>query len=195
MSYPVTVWLVLTILLGITASFAIWARGFSKARFLAVLAFLTASPIAAVSLGMSLGWPVPLIDGVTLETGRHVILGSKIVVGEAIYVLVDRGEEQPRYYRLAWSEKIANALQNALDEKGEGGEAGIDVGKAPWTKKDNGEGGKGTKRDGEPSDGIEANPFEWSWDQNPQQFWSKPQPKVLPDKIIPEEAPSYGQDV
>lgn len=195
MSYPVTVWLAITVVLGISASLAIWARGFSRARGLAVAAFLLASPVAAISLGFSLGWPVQLVDGVTLAAGDHTIIGAKIVIDEGIYVLIDRGADAPRFFKIPWDPKVADKLQKALDEKGEGGEAGITVQpfKWPWEKE-----GKGGGQEGKPADGkpvIEANPFEWSWDTHEKQFWAKPQPKVLPDKNSPPPAPTYEQQI
>ncbi|AZO29332.1 hypothetical protein [Mesorhizobium sp. M1B.F.Ca.ET.045.04.1.1] len=198
MSYPVTVWLVITVILGLVATFAIWARGFSRARGLAVLAFLLASPIAAASLGFSLGWPVPLVDGLTLSAGEHAILGAKITIGDGIYVLIDRGEEQPRYFKIPWDPKMADKLQQALDEKGEGGEAGITVDQFrwPWEKKGkNGGGQGGEKRAQEGNPSVEMNPFEWSWDTHEKRFWAKPQPKVLPDKRSPPPAPTYEQQI
>jgi hypothetical protein len=117
MSASVSSWLALTIVLGVLASFAIWARGYSRARGLAVVGFLLASPAAAGALGYSLGWPVPYVQGVTVPPGKHPILGMKLLVGKGIYLLLDIGEEEPRYYSLPWSATDAQKLQEGMDEE------------------------------------------------------------------------------
>ncbi|AMX93716.1 MULTISPECIES: hypothetical protein [Mesorhizobium] len=197
MNYPITVWLAITVILGIAASLAIWARGFSRARGLAVLAFLLASPIAGVSLGFSLGWPVPLVDGVTLSAGDHQILAAKMLIEDGIYIFVDRGEQQPRYYKLPWSTKTADELQKAMDEKGEGGQAGITVKpfKWPWESEEGNSGEGGQPDQGKKGKGGIAGLFEFSWDTHDQQFWALPQPKALPDKPAAAPAPTYEQQI
>ncbi|MER9768959.1 hypothetical protein NKJ09_23175 [Mesorhizobium sp. M0189] len=197
MNYSITVWLAITAILGITASLAIWARGFSRARGLTVLAFLFASPVAGVSLGFSLGWPVPLVDGLTLSAGDHQILAAKMLIDEGIYIFVDRGDQQPRYYKLPWNPKTADKLQQALDEKGEGGQAGISVKpfKWPWESDDEGSGEGGQPGKGKPAKGGIAGMFEFSWNTHESQFWALPQPKVMPDKTTPPPAPTYEQQI
>lgn len=167
MDFVVTVWLSITAILGILATLAIWSRGLTKARGWAVAAFLFASPIAAVALGFSLGWPVPLVQGVTVSAGKPVILGAKMIVGVGIFILVDRGEFAPRYVVIPWDEKLATELQKAIDESGK----------------------DGTTR-------MEVKPWEWSWDRHPPQFHPDPQPRVLPPKIQQEEEPErFEHDV
>lgn len=166
MSIPITVWLVITGILGIIATLAIWSRGITRARAWSVAAFLLASPAAAASLGFSLGWAVPLVQGVTLSAGEHTILGAKMIVGEGIFLLMDRGMDAPRYVYIPWNEETAKKLQDALEEKGEEGTAGMKV-----------------------------KPFEWSWDQGPPLFYADPQPKMLPDKIEPAPPPTYESEV
>lgn len=118
MTYAITAALMITLLLAIMATIAIWSRrGPARARGLAVVAFVLASPIAAGALGMSLGWPVPLYSGLTAPAGEWVVLGVKMVVGKGIYVLIDDGDI-PRYYSLPWSNEMADKLQDMLD-KGE----------------------------------------------------------------------------
>ncbi|TJW14373.1 MAG: hypothetical protein E5W82_10370 [Mesorhizobium sp.] len=186
--------MVITVILGIAASLAIWARGLSRARGLAVLAFLLASPVAGVS---SLGWPVPLVDGLTLAAGDHQILAAKMLINDGIYIFVDRGDQQPRYYKLPWNPKTADKLQQALDEKGEGGQAGISVKpfKWPWESDDEGSGEEGKPGKGKPMMGGIAGLFEFSWNTHETEFWALPQPKVLPDKNTPPPAPTYEQQI
>ena len=166
MSLTVTAWLVLTFILGLLATLAIWARGFSRARGLAVGAFLLASPAAAAALAVSLGWPVPYVPGVTVPEGKHPLLGAKMVMGVGIFILLDIGDAEPRYYKMPWSNKSAEELQGAQEEGGEEGEVG-----------------------------VITPPFEFSWDQSPPKFYALPQPKMLPDKPQQETAPNYDQSI
>jgi hypothetical protein len=156
MTVVITIWFVLTCLLGLSALIAIWARRPSRARGLSILAFIAASPIAAAALGAALGWPVPLINGVNAPEGTYSVLGSKIIVGKGIYVLIDVGGE-PRYYWLPWSQKESKELQEGLNKAGKDGGVQMTI-----------------------------PPFEWSWDQHqtfqplPQQkvIPDKPKPQV-----------------
>lgn len=121
MNATVTSWLALTVILGVLALIAIWARGYSRARGLAVLGFLLASPVTASALGYSLGWPIPYVQGVTIPEGKHPILGMKLIIGEGIYLLLDIGDGQPRYYSLPWSASDAEKLQDGMDEEADVG--------------------------------------------------------------------------
>lgn len=165
MNATVTAWLILTLIVGIPTTLTIWARRPSRARGLAVGAFLLASPMAAAALGFSLGWPVPYVPGVTVPEGKHTILGVKMLIDQGIYILLDIGDGEPRYYQLPWSNLKGNELQAALDEPGEG------------------------------NVGVVVPPFEWSWDQNEPKFYADPQPKMLPDKPREEPAPNFEQSI
>lgn len=164
MTATVTAWLLITLALGGLATIAIWARGISRARGLAVLAFLLASPVAAAALAMALGWPIPLIEGITVAEGKHPVLGAKMIPDVGIYVLLDIGDGAPRYFSLPWSPPAADKLQQAMDEGAEGDGTGIDV-----------------------------PPFEFSWDRREPKFYANPQPKVLPDKPA-DAAPVFNQE-
>jgi hypothetical protein len=72
--------------------------------------------------------------------GHYAILGAKIAVNEAIYVLLDSGGV-PTYYRLPYSDAKASELQNALDIGAQGGSVGVTI---------SGDGEGGEAYDGEP---------------------------------------------
>lgn len=58
--------------------------------------------------------------------GHYTVLGARIDVDEAIYVLLDGGQGEPRYYRLPYTTGTANSLQAALDiAEGNGGTVGM----------------------------------------------------------------------
>lgn len=155
MTTAITAWLAITGLLGCLAVIAIWARRVTKARGLSVLAFLLASPVAAVALGAALGHPVPLINGINAPVGHYGVLGAKMIVGQGIYVLIDMGGI-PHYYWLPWDKDKAGKLQDAINRAGKDGGIMMDI-----------------------------PPFEWSWDQHqsfqplpqPKMLPDKPKPE------------------
>lgn len=53
--------------------------------------------------------------------GQYTVLGARIDVDKAIYVLLDGGNGAPTYYVLPYTTGQANDLQDALDTAGEGG--------------------------------------------------------------------------
>lgn len=178
MTIAVTVWLVLTVLLGVVTTLAIWSRGYSRARSLSVVAFLVASPLAAVALGVALGRPVPLIENITIFEGKYQIIGVKMEPKVAIYLYVDGGGE-PRSYALPWDDRKAEAIQNALETAGQDGSAGLEVGKFKWPWEGEEGSGEGSGRpegesEGEGTGQGTGGMFEWSWDQNELRFWGTP---------------------
>lgn len=61
--------------------------------------------------------------------GQYTLVGARIDVGRAIYVLLDDGKGEPVYYRLPYSNKQANALQQAMDKAhAQGGNVGMRIG-------------------------------------------------------------------
>jgi hypothetical protein len=113
------IWVVITLAMGFVASFAIWSRRPTWLRGLTVGAFLLSAPITAVALALSLGWPVPLINGLIAPAGDWSVLGSKMVVQKGIYVLLDTGET-PRHYVLPWDREMADKIQELQEEENGG---------------------------------------------------------------------------
>jgi hypothetical protein len=112
-----TLWLIITLSLASVAWCAVWARFPSKARWLAVAAFVVASPAAGASLLLSMGWAVPLYPVMTMPSGEIEVLGVKLVPEEAIYVM----SGEPRLYVLPWNPATASKLQRMMEgAEGEG---------------------------------------------------------------------------
>lgn len=156
--------MILIFVCGLLAMFAIWSRRETKTRWISVAGFLVSAPVVVAALSFTLGWPVPLIAGLNAPPGDWQVIGSKMVVNEGIYVLLDTGDV-PRHYRLPWDKKMSDRLQELLDERQNGG--------------------KGDLR-------LKMPPFEFSWDKKkPPEFYALPQPKVLPDKPRQEEPKRY----
>lgn len=112
MTPAVTLWLSFVLAAGVLA----WATPRLALPF-ALVALLTL-PGAFMTLGRAAPWRPP--------AGEYAVLGARIDVDVAIYVMVD-GKPAPRMYRLPYSTKAANDLQAALDgaADGQGGVAMI----------------------------------------------------------------------
>lgn len=101
-----------------------------------LIALPTACAMAALAIYAPTGTPRFTYP----PAGHYAILGAKIAVNEAIYVLLDNGGV-PVYYRLPYSDGKASELQNALDVGAQGGSVGVTI---------NGDGVGGEAYDGEP---------------------------------------------
>lgn len=157
---------VLVLIFAVITSIAVWSRKPTRARTVAVVALLASIPTTAAALAYSLGWPMPLVFKVG-DPEDLTILGSKIVVGDGIYVLVDDGSV-PRYYKLPWDKQLAEKLQDLQESQREG-------------------------ETGEPR--LKLDPFAFSWEKRkPPQVYAPPQPKILPPKDAQPPAPTFDDD-
>jgi hypothetical protein len=112
-----SVWLGLSLLLSAFAWLA--------ARRFAALLLPFAAIIAAFSLFLATGTPRLTQP----PAGKYTVLGAKIVVDVGIWVLLDDGASEPRYYRLKYSTSAANELQGAQDAgQGQPGSVKMNVG-------------------------------------------------------------------
>lgn len=102
MTITITFWLALVLGIGVIA----WFGTRRQAIAFAVMA-LAMAPATLLTLGH------PAITAP--PAGHYTVLGARIDVDEAIYVLLDGGAGEPRYYRLPYSAKQASELQNSLD--------------------------------------------------------------------------------
>lgn len=158
MTYVATIWAVLVLVLAVVTSLAIWSRRGSFARGWTVAAFLVSVPVSAGALTFALGWPVPFVAGLIAPAGDWSVLGTKMIVGKGIYVLLDTGDV-PRHYVLPWDRKMADKIQELLDQ----GDA------------------NGGMR-------MKVPNFDFSWERrDPPEIYALPQEKVLPDKPKQEE--------
>ncbi len=61
-------------------------------------------------------------------SGKYTVLGARIDVNKAIYVLVDSGKGDPVYYVLPYSNQTAEQLQKAMEGAREsGGRVGMQI--------------------------------------------------------------------
>lgn len=123
MTIVATTWLAFGLMACSLAWFAIPGR-------LGPIALVVTLLFGSYAIGLPLGHPTPEAP----PAGKYTVLGARIDVGEAIYVLLDSGQGEPRYYVLPHSSGKANELQNAMDAAGGqpgGVEAEIDASGEP----------------------------------------------------------------
>jgi hypothetical protein len=113
MTPSITLWLAFTLAAGAIC----WFGTRRQALCLVVVAIATA-PATLLPLGHAYPFSPP--------KGHYTVLGVRIDVDEAIYVLLDDRPE-PRFYRLPYSAKAANELQKALDNAENGGAVNVEM--------------------------------------------------------------------
>ncbi|MBY3263896.1 hypothetical protein HFO15_19920 [Rhizobium laguerreae] len=101
MTPAITLWLAFTLAAGAIA----WFGTKRQAIAFLLVAILTA-PATFITLGHAAPWQPP--------AGKYTVLGARIDVDEAIYVLLD-ADPAPRFYKLPYSAQQASDLQNSLD--------------------------------------------------------------------------------
>jgi hypothetical protein len=156
--------------MGGAALLAAWARGEGWQRNVTTLVFLASLPITFFGVMEVLGNHRPVTWEQVRGMGekRFVLLGSKMLQDEGIYLYLDH-DVVPLALELPWDEDLAQKLQDALKEMRKGG----------------------------PNSQLEViiPPYEFSWDdQKPPQFNPLPQPKFLPDKPPEEDPLQYDRD-
>ncbi|UYE95900.1 hypothetical protein KNLIENLN_00088 [Sinorhizobium phage NV1.1.1] len=111
MTHAITLWLAFVLAAGIICWFGNKRQAF---------AFILAVTLLLPATFTPLSYATPLAP----PAGKHTVLGARIDVDVAIYVLLD-GPTEPRLYRLPYSAEAANQLQAAQDgtADGEGGVA------------------------------------------------------------------------
>ncbi|MDE3797006.1 hypothetical protein I7G59_06610 [Sinorhizobium meliloti] len=111
MTNSLALWLAIVVAVGAIAYFGTRRQA---------VAFALAAALTLPAAFLPLSYATPLAP----PPGKHTVLGARIDVDVAIYVLIDTPAE-PRLYRLPYSAEAANQLQAALDgtADGEGGVA------------------------------------------------------------------------
>ncbi|QIG68665.1 hypothetical protein EVB67_015 [Rhizobium phage RHph_TM3_3_14B] len=116
MTPAITLWLAFVLAVGAIC----WFGNKRQAVAFLLLAAATA-PATILPLGHAYPFSPP--------KGHYTVIGARIDVDEAIWVLLDSGSAPPRYYRLPYKTSTANDLQNALDvAEGNGGTVGMQQG-------------------------------------------------------------------
>lgn len=141
-------------LAAILAGIAVWAPRRPLVKVSAVVVSVGFMPLAFAGMADLLSKPKPVRlewAGATMESAT--VLGAQIKEGQGIFLWLQvQGLPEPRYYKLAWDQKLAEDLHKAMKE-------------AEKTK----------------SGLAMALPFEKSYDKDQPKFYALPQPK-LPEK-------------
>lgn len=111
---------VLTGTLLVAALLVVWSRKTTWLRAAAIPLALAAAGASGVAMLSTLGFAVPMINGLTAPAGDHPLLSSKLVKGVGIFATLDL-PEGPRLYWLPWDTNMAEAVQEAEGAPDSGG--------------------------------------------------------------------------
>ena len=115
MTPAITLWLAFVL-----ASSAIAWFGSKRQAIALVIVAIATAPATLTTLGHA--------SPLTPPKGHYTVLGARIDIDEAIWVLLDGDGGPPRYYRLPYTTGTANALQAAQDmAAGNGGSVGANI--------------------------------------------------------------------
>lgn len=115
-----TAWLGLTLALGIFSAITVWTS--PRFRFTIIGSGVASALVAYTLLSLPLGHP----SAASLPKGELTVLGGRIDVDKAIYVLVAvPGEDEPLFFVLPYNVRAANQLQSAMDSQASGQTDGI----------------------------------------------------------------------
>lgn len=119
MTAAITLWLAFVFGIGVIAWFGTRKQA---------IAFLVVAILTAPAVIIPLGHATPLAP----PAGQYSVLGAKIEIDTAIYVLLDDGQGEPRLYRLPYTSAAANQLQQTMDSvqfgQNGGGSVGMSMG-------------------------------------------------------------------
>ena len=102
-------------LLGLTVA-TIWSRRNSWVRGAAVIAFVATLPVIAANGFFALSHPAPYQLSIVPD-GKYRVRGVKLVQDKAIYLLLDFGQDAPRYFSFPWSNKLADEIQRMMNRQ------------------------------------------------------------------------------
>jgi hypothetical protein len=100
------------------ASLAIWAPRITAVRVLAVVTTTLLLPVAYLQFAELLSRPKPMtFEWYEKNTDRADLISVSLHEGEAIYLWLRlEGSFEPRSYKVPWNLKIAEQLEDAVDD-------------------------------------------------------------------------------
>ncbi len=100
------------------ASIAIWAPRTTKVRVAAVAIASLFIPIVYVELTEMLSKPKPMsFEWLERRADQAIVLGVSLHEGKAIYMWLRLEDSmEPRYYALPWRQKLAEKLEDAIED-------------------------------------------------------------------------------
>ncbi len=157
MTYVFLIFSIIITLMVLFAFMTIWSRRDTVARSLSILLLVVSIPLLGIASMETLGWHKPIAAAWRLS-GEWLVLGSKMVVDEAIYIYVDVGGGEPRAIVLPWNDRVAQQLQDAMRDSRKRGQEGAIL------------------------------EYEWDWlERGEPNFWALPEPPLpIPKGESPE---------
>ena len=114
--YPGAILMAMVAFVAVAALVAVWWRRDLWGRHVAVALLVLGTPAAFAGMVDAQGWAKPLWAAYELK-GEYRMLGSKMIIGEGIYVWLDLPDSpEPRAFSIPWDPKIASELQGILDD-------------------------------------------------------------------------------
>lgn len=99
------------------AALAIWAPRQTRVRVAAVVITTLFIPIIYVELVEMLSKPKPMSFEWFERNVDAVLLGTSLDEGKAIYLWIRLADQaEPRYYKVPWNLKLAEKLEDAVDD-------------------------------------------------------------------------------
>jgi hypothetical protein len=100
------------------ASIAIWSPRRLEAKATALACAALFMPLAYAGMSDLLSRPKPVgMEWWHDQAGEATVLGSQMREGESLFLWLQlAGEAEPRAYRLPWSQRMAQELQQAQEE-------------------------------------------------------------------------------
>lgn len=110
--------LAIVVLAAVLASFAAWAPRRAWVRFSALAVTLLIVPIAFLHVTELLSRPKPAkYEWLRRHVNKVTVLSVSLDEGKAIYLWLRlEGDIRPRYYSLPWHNKLAEKIEEALEE-------------------------------------------------------------------------------
>lgn len=125
MLFEIMALLVVAMLLGLAGA-TIWSRKNTWVRGAAVLVFIATLPAIAATGFFALSYPSPYQMSIIPE-GKYRVRGVKLVQDKAIYLLLDFGQDAPRYFSFPWSNKLADEIQRMMNRQRQRGRSGFAI--------------------------------------------------------------------
>lgn len=125
MLFEILTLLSVVMLLGLAVA-TIWSRKNTWVRGAAVLAFLAGVPVVAGTGFFALSYPASYRLSI-IPDGKYRVRGVKLIQDKAIYLLLDFGQDAPRYFAFPWSNKLADEIQRIMNRQRHEGRRGFAV--------------------------------------------------------------------
>lgn len=115
MLFEILALLSVIMLIGLTGA-VIWSRKNTWVRGAAVFMFVAILPVITGASFFALSHPAPYRLSI-IPDGKYRVHGVKLVQDKAIYLLLDFGQDAPRYFVFPWSNKLADKIQRMMNQQ------------------------------------------------------------------------------